>query len=234
MNIYTPYVYLIGWSELDKWYYGVRHAKGCHPNDFWVKYFTSSFDVQLLRKQFGNPDIIQIRRVFKTAKDALAWETKVLRRMNVSLSERWINNRENRWPLKNEETIKNVGQKLSQKFKGRKAITDGVNTRYINLDNLTSYTLPEGWQWGKPKSGPMSDKQKHNISQSRKGQRGTFSGKKHSDETKSKMSDSKKGRKRGPMSDEHKQKISSSRIGKSPSNETRRKISMTLKNRNQS
>jgi hypothetical protein len=36
MNIYnTPYTYLIGWSNQNKYYYGVRYAKDCHPNDFW-------------------------------------------------------------------------------------------------------------------------------------------------------------------------------------------------------
>lgn len=42
MYIYTPYTYLIGWSKHNIWYYGKRTAKNCHPNDFWVTYFTSS------------------------------------------------------------------------------------------------------------------------------------------------------------------------------------------------
>jgi hypothetical protein len=52
MNIYhtcedrTPYTYLIGWSHLNKWYYGRRTAKGCHPSELWVKYFTSSKSVK--------------------------------------------------------------------------------------------------------------------------------------------------------------------------------------------
>ena len=37
----TPYTYLIGWSNLNKFYYGVRYGKGCHPSDLWVKYFGS-------------------------------------------------------------------------------------------------------------------------------------------------------------------------------------------------
>ena len=38
----TPYTYLIGWSKLDKWYYGCRYGINCHPDDFWKTYFTSS------------------------------------------------------------------------------------------------------------------------------------------------------------------------------------------------
>jgi hypothetical protein len=36
------YTYLIGWSKLDKWYYGVRYASNCNPDELWVKYKTSS------------------------------------------------------------------------------------------------------------------------------------------------------------------------------------------------
>jgi len=37
-----PYTYLIGWSNLNTWYYGRRTSKNCHPSDLWQKYFTSS------------------------------------------------------------------------------------------------------------------------------------------------------------------------------------------------
>jgi hypothetical protein len=38
----TPYTYLIGWSELDLWYYGVKFGKSADPEKFLVNYFTSS------------------------------------------------------------------------------------------------------------------------------------------------------------------------------------------------
>lgn len=98
MDIYdrTPYTYLIGWSHLNKWYYGVRYAKGCHPSDLWTKYFTSSHIVMQLRIQVGEPDVIQIRRTFSTHKDAILWEYKVLRRLNVIKKEHWVNMNEGR------------------------------------------------------------------------------------------------------------------------------------------
>lgn len=37
MDIYTPYTYLIGWSKQNKFYYGRRTAKNCHPKEFWIK-----------------------------------------------------------------------------------------------------------------------------------------------------------------------------------------------------
>lgn len=91
MIIYTPYTYLIGWSAHNKWYYGVRYAKNCNPTDLWVKYFTSSKRVKELRTQYGEPDVIQIRKTFKDASSAKFWEDRVLRRMKVHINEHWIN-----------------------------------------------------------------------------------------------------------------------------------------------
>jgi len=83
ITIYIPYCYLIGWSKLNKFYYGVRTAKNCNPSDFWVKYFTSSKQVKKFRKKYGDPDIIQIRKTFLDKDSAMKWESKVLRRLNV-------------------------------------------------------------------------------------------------------------------------------------------------------
>jgi hypothetical protein len=91
MNIYQPYTYLIGWSAIDRWYYGVRYAKNCHPEDFWKVYFTSSSYVAQMRELLGDPDIIQIRKTFTTADAACLWEHNVLTRMNVIESKRWLN-----------------------------------------------------------------------------------------------------------------------------------------------
>jgi hypothetical protein len=94
MSIYRehiPYTYLVGWSSLNKYYYGVRFAKDCHPNEFWVKYFTSSQKVKHLRVTHGDPDIIQIRKTFKTKNSARLWEKKVLKRLDVLNEEKWLN-----------------------------------------------------------------------------------------------------------------------------------------------
>lgn len=91
MHIYTPYTYLIGWSAHNKWYYGVRYAKNCHPSDLWTKYFTSSKVIQDFRKLNGDPDVIQIRKIFLCKEDAAIWEHKVLRRLRVNLNDKWLN-----------------------------------------------------------------------------------------------------------------------------------------------
>jgi hypothetical protein len=88
---HNPYTYLIGWSQLNKFYYGVRFAKGCRPDDLWNSYFTSSKHVEKLRHEVGEPDIIQVRKTFADGEAALSWEHKVLQRMCVVKDERFLN-----------------------------------------------------------------------------------------------------------------------------------------------
>jgi hypothetical protein len=89
------YTYLIGWTTHNKWYYGVRFAKGCRPADLWVKYFTSSKKVKEFRKVYGNPDIIQVRRTFNDANAARLWESRVIRKMNAVRDSMWMNMTDN-------------------------------------------------------------------------------------------------------------------------------------------
>jgi hypothetical protein len=96
MNIYTPYTYLIGWSKHNKWYYGVRFAKDCHPSDLWNTYFTSSKKVRSFREEHGEPDIIQIRKQFFERDSACKWESKVLKRLRVINEEKWLNQTDNK------------------------------------------------------------------------------------------------------------------------------------------
>ena len=93
MNI--PYTYLLGWSKLNKYYYGVRYSKNCHPSDLWNEYFTSSNYVKEFVIINGNPDIIQIRNIFMNIDDARKWEHKVLRRMKVTKKFEWLNKTDN-------------------------------------------------------------------------------------------------------------------------------------------
>ncbi len=100
MNIYStdqevsqhqPYTYLIGWSSLNKWYYGARYGKNCQPSDLWVLYFTSSQYVAEFREKYGEPDVISVRRTFDTPLACHQWESKVLHRLNVAKDPKWLN-----------------------------------------------------------------------------------------------------------------------------------------------
>jgi hypothetical protein len=90
------YTYCIGWTENNVSYYGVRYAKNCHPSDLWVTYFTSSKFVKIQREQYGEPDIIQIRKTFgDNPEKAKLWEDKVLRRLDVINKDKWLNKTKN-------------------------------------------------------------------------------------------------------------------------------------------
>lgn len=86
------YTYLLGWSKLDSWYYGCRWSENCDPSDLWVIYKTSSKHVKNFTKEHGDPDIIQVRKIF--GDDVIGvqlYEHKVLKRMKVDTDIRWIN-----------------------------------------------------------------------------------------------------------------------------------------------
>lgn len=114
------YTYLIGWSKFNKFYYGVRFSKNCRPEDLWVSYFTSSKHVKFFTEEHGNPDIIQIRKVFQDNVKARLWEEKVLNKMNVLKDDRWLNRTNNKsidpeCAIKG--TLSHIGKKRSEKTK---------------------------------------------------------------------------------------------------------------------
>ena len=86
-----PYTYLIGWSKLNIWYYGARYKKDCSPEDLWKTYFTSSKYVKRFRKENGDPDVIEVRKIFQTAEQTRLWEHKVLIRLDAPKKEKWLN-----------------------------------------------------------------------------------------------------------------------------------------------
>lgn len=91
MNIYKPFTYLIGWSNYNVWYYGVRYAKNCSTNDLWTIYFTSSKHVRAFRHLHGEPDVIQIRKVFESKHLAIEHEQKLIRRAKLHLNDNFLN-----------------------------------------------------------------------------------------------------------------------------------------------
>lgn len=89
------YTYLIGWTEYNKFYYGVRYSRNSNPNDLWKTYFTSSKHVKNFVSKHGEPDIIQIRKIFNDRDSAIAWENRVLKRMGVVEDTRFLNASDN-------------------------------------------------------------------------------------------------------------------------------------------
>ena len=163
-----PYTYLIKHRPTGKVYYGFRSANKVDPDqDLWKYYFTSSLKVQQLIQETGADSFdVEVRRIFKTKEQAILWETRVLRRCNVLNDDRWIN----------------------QNIAGYIAPTEESRKKISNFH----------------KDKPKSDEHKHNLSKSQKGSTRPWSvnnlpkdsggenngmfGKKHSEETKAKIS----------------------------------------------
>lgn len=82
------YTYLLTHRPTGKRYYGVRHAKGCKPSDLWTTYFSSSKEV---KKLDPNDFEVEIRKVFDSREEAIAWETKVILRCKLHLDLKWFN-----------------------------------------------------------------------------------------------------------------------------------------------
>lgn len=63
-----------------------------NPTEFWVTYFTSSKEIKNLIALHGKELFsVQIRKIFKTRKDTVAWEHKFLTRINAAKSPYWLN-----------------------------------------------------------------------------------------------------------------------------------------------
>lgn len=86
-----PYVYAIMWTKLNTAYVGVRSAKGCHPNEFWKSYFTSSKYVRDFRKLHGEPDQIEIIECFLTASEATRAEYDIISTFALHYSPLFLN-----------------------------------------------------------------------------------------------------------------------------------------------
>ena len=99
---YIPYTYLIGWTNINKWYYGVEYGMKknpcANPENFWKSYFTSSNIVEYYRHTYGEPDVIQIRKIFNVGLPeermikSIHWEKKVLNKIDIT-NDKWINGR---------------------------------------------------------------------------------------------------------------------------------------------
>ena len=194
MSIYIPYTYIIGFTEHNVWYYGSRYGKGANPSDLWESYFTSSKKVKEFVSKYGNPDIIQVRKTFNNSDDARLWEHKVLKRMNVTQRDDFLNQTDNI------AISSDVWRGKTHSPETRKIISEKAKLRYLSRENNPFY--------GKK----HSEESKQKISKARKGHPSHLPmlGKKHSEETKQKISSGGKGR---VVSDETKKKISKARKG---------------------
>ena len=253
---FKPYTYLIGWSSLNKFYYGVQYGSKANPSNLWNSYFTSSKYVKEFRELYGEPDIIQVRKTFETKEQAIQYEFKVIKRLNCVRSEQWLNRSlagqkfyndhcsdEHKQKIslskqnitsetKNKISIANTGKIRSNEFKANLSVirtgqTSGMRGKILSTETKLKMSIAK-------QNITEETRKKYSIS---------ATGRKHTNETKLKISESSQNK---IFTDEHrknigiaskgrihsektKQKISISNTGKSHSEETKQKMSLVQK-----
>lgn len=201
-----PYTYLIKHRPSGKVYYGFRCANRVEPHeDLWKHYFTSSPKIQQLIEETGAASFdTEIRRVFETKEQAVAWETRVLTRCKVLHDDRWIN--------------QNVAGYIVPTEESRKKISDYHKDKPKTDEHKQNLSIS---QKGKPKVNSKNQTPEYRalMSTLKSGKNNPRYGKEVSEETRRKISEAKKGKqvahnKGVPMTDEQKQKLSEKMKGR--------------------
>ncbi len=219
LEIHMAYTYLLTHIPTGKRYYGVKYGKNSHPENLWITYFSSSKIVKDLIKSYGKDSFIaEVRKLFDTPEEAFAWEQKLIKKCNLIHNTNWLNegcfgtgNLTYAMKYKTKEHIEKVTKsRLSKNYK------HSLETR----EKIKEANLRRTEDW------------KNKISDS-------LTGKKQSDETIQKRSEKIKEFWSNPKNKEmmrKKQKDawkSGQRKTKHVSEETKRKISETLKKKTQ-
>ena len=79
-----------------------------------------------MREQHGEPDVIMVRKTFKTAEKAVCWEEKVIRRMDLAKRDEWLNRNNTSTGTKG---IVNVPKTQAQKEHQRQQILGKKHTQ---------------------------------------------------------------------------------------------------------
>lgn len=184
MKTITPYIYKVTFKPDGRVYIGSRaNSGGCHPDEFWVKYFTSSKYIKELREAHGDStdvwgiEILEVVCEYETLKDVPRLENKfiveavrTLGRMKV-INKRWVDD-------ENKEVYSNAGTKHSDETKrllselatGRTAHNKGIPTPRDTVEKIrqSNIALNESRKAqgidhphkGKPKSPEQIEKYK--------------------------------------------------------------------------
>jgi hypothetical protein len=192
------YTYLIKCTINNKFYYGVRWGNKVPPSeDLWFKYFTSSKVIKNLINQYGKEAFLfEVRKVFTTKQEALAWEETVLRRLKVLKSpDIWLNKciskaiRYDIHPRKGVIVSEETKEKISKSNKGKPKFTEEDK-----LNMSINRTGSKHWNYGNKWSEESKNKNKLSNQKTRKENPELFTnppsweGKNHSDQSKEKMS----------------------------------------------
>lgn len=161
-----PFTYRVGWPELGLWYYGVKCARGCHPDDLGSSYFTSSKRTAALWRYWGPPSYIRIRE-FKTTESARRCETRALRRIMSRLGwdKTWMNRNINdlRLGAHSEETKRKMSETHRSNAQRRRDL--GLELSEAQKAHAVDF----GKRWKGVKRGPFSAEHREKLALAKKG-----------------------------------------------------------------
>ena len=217
---YLSYTYLIGWTEHDRWYYGVRWTqKRKIEFDIGIHYFTSSKYVKEMIANYGNPDLIHIDKIFACKKEAREYETKVLKEHKVRNSYWWLNRMEGKSiPPMNGKNNPSHSSNLSEEDK--KKMSERVSGENNPMFGKRGKNSP---LFGIPKT----EEHKQKLSESQVGENHHMFGKTYEELYGEEKTLEIKKKKRISMSGKN-----NPMYGKIQTPEARRKISNSLKGKN--
>jgi hypothetical protein len=209
------YTYLIGWRDLNSWYYGSRVANIKPPKeDLFCEYFTSSNIVKRFILEHGMPDVVKIHKEFTSSKLCRLYEVKFLKFVDIKNNIKWLNINDIHAPpiLSGEDNgffgkshTKNTRDQWSKIRKGKKhsderkaKMCGRIPWNKGKIGCFSKETLLKMSKsqcgripWNKGKIGVFSDETIQKMSAAKIG----FPGKKHTTESKSNISNKRIGRK---------------------------------------
>ena len=170
-----PYTYKLIFKPSNQYYYGVRWGKGCHPNDLWVKYFSSSKHIHKLIKEYGLGSFdYKIMKTFTNREEATEHERSLLERVNASKNGNFINKVNNMpdYTRKGLKTIHHEKLDIETYHDPKLPLPDGWKYGFSKGHIKTMSVIRKGkpshnkGKKGKP-TGPCTNKRKENIRKSR-------------------------------------------------------------------
>lgn len=190
-----PYTYLIKHRPSGKVYYGFRCANRVEPHeDLWKHYFTSSSKIQQLIEETGADSFdTEIRQVFETKEQAVAWETRVLTRCKVLHDDRWINQNVAGYIVPTEESRKKISDFHKDKPKSNEHKQNlsksqkGKSKNYVQTEEHKRKNSIANSGMNNPMYGPCSPERAANISAAKKGKPAKNKGQAMSEEQKAKI-----------------------------------------------
>lgn len=201
------YTYIIGWTEHQKYYYGVRWANKVLPEeDLWIEYFTSSEYVKKFRELNGEPDIIKIDCVFDAVSDAVEYEKKKLSEYFNLNWDNWLNKSTGVSIIIDDQLREILREHTRKQFldpdkrkrhkescishKDKIWINNGEKNKRVTLEQ---YETPLYSEWERGRLIPKDSKFGH---YDKSGSNNPFYGKSHTINTKDKISQTKKQRRK--------------------------------------